>query len=69
MRRTVTFELERKVLLRKYNRYEKRRTRIKAHNPDCIGAMPGDAVRIMECRPLSKTKKFVVVGKVQNAGA
>ncbi len=47
----------------KYERYEKRRSRIHAHNPPCINAKVGDIVKIAECRPLSKTKSFVVVEK------
>ena len=31
------------------------------HNPDCIDAKEGNLVKIMECRPLSKTKNFVIV--------
>jgi len=49
--------------IRKYERYEKRRSKIHAHNPPCIAARAGDVVKIMECRPLSKTKSFVVVEK------
>jgi len=49
--------------IRKYERYEKRRSKIHAHNPPCIAAKGGDVVKIMECRPLSKTKSFVVVEK------
>ena len=60
MHRTATFELERRHYIPKYQRYEKRRTVIKAHNSECIGAKEGDLVRIQECRPLSKTKKFVI---------
>jgi small subunit ribosomal protein S17 len=45
----------------KYNRYEKRNSKIHAHNPPCIHAKTGDTVRIAECRPLSKTTTFVVV--------
>lgn len=48
----------------KYKRYEKGTTRITAHNPTCIGAKYGDTVVVEECRPLSKTKSFVVVEKV-----
>jgi small subunit ribosomal protein S17 len=44
----------------KYERHERRKTRIAAHNPKCISAQIGDIVRIGECRPVSKTKKFVV---------
>jgi small subunit ribosomal protein S17 len=44
----------------KYERYERRRTRVAAHLPACINAKTGDTVRIGECRPLSKSKNFVV---------
>lgn len=47
--------------VKKYKRYEKRSSKLHAHNPPCIGAKVGDSVRIAECRPLSKTKTFVVV--------
>lgn len=49
--------------IRKYERYEKRKSKIHAHNPPCIDAKVGDVVKIVECRPLSKTKSFVVVEK------
>jgi len=45
----------------KYERYEKRKTKVHAHNPPCIDAKVGDNVTISECRPLSKTKSYVVV--------
>ena len=61
MQKTANVEWERKYFLRKYERYEKRRSRVKAHNPECIDAREGDIVKIMECRPLSKTKNFVIV--------
>lgn len=44
----------------KYERYERRKTRVSAHNPSCIAAKTGDTVMIGECRPLSKSKAFVV---------
>ena len=55
----VLREFEKKI--RKFERFEKRRSRIHAHNPSCIAAKMGDKVKIAECRPLSKTKSFVVV--------
>jgi small subunit ribosomal protein S17 len=55
----VLREFEKKVP--KYERYEKRRSKVHAHNPPCIKAKEGDVVKIAECRPLSKTKSFVVV--------
>lgn len=47
--------------LKKYERYEKRNTRIVAYNPECIDAKKGDTVKIAECRPISKTKAFAVI--------
>lgn len=61
MQKTATVEFARQYYLPKYERYEKRRTRIKAHNPECINAKDGDIVRVSECRPLSKTKNFTVI--------
>ena len=64
MRKTAVMEFERLNFVKKYERYEKRRTRLKVHNPDCIGAKEGDKITVMECRPLSKGKNFVIVEKV-----
>lgn len=47
----------------KYERYARMHNRITAHNPPCIAARQGEKVKIAECRPLSKTKSFVVVEK------
>lgn len=47
----------------KYERYERRNTKVTAHNPPCIDASEGDDVRVAECRPISKTKSFVIVEK------
>lgn len=47
----------------KYERYERRSSKIPAHNPPCINAQEGDIVKIGECRPISKTKSFVIVEK------
>lgn len=61
MQKSVTVQWDRRLLVPKYERYLKARTRVKAHNPSCINAKTGDYVRIKECRPLSKTKNFVIV--------
>jgi small subunit ribosomal protein S17 len=61
MQNTVVVQREFLRYLPKYERYEKRRSKFSAHSPPCIGAQPGDEVTIMECRPLSKTKHFVVI--------
>lgn len=52
---------------RKYRRYEWRKSLIHAHNPPCISAKQGDTVIIGETRPISKTVKFVVIGKKEGA--
>ncbi len=62
--RSVSVEWDRLKFLPKYERYEKKKTRIHAHNPPCIDAKAGDKVTIAECRPLSKTKNFVIVEKL-----
>ena len=61
MEKSVTIQFDRFYFVPKYERYEKRKTKIKAHNPPCIDAKSGDHVKIIECRPLSKTKNFVVI--------
>jgi small subunit ribosomal protein S17 len=68
----VSARMEKSVVIRinytrfdkKYERYSRKSSRITAHNPPCIDAKMGDMVRIAECRPLSKTKSFVVVEKL-----
>ena len=62
--RTATVEWEGKRYVPKYERYTKTRTRVAAHNPECIDAREGDIVRISECRPVSKMKKFVITEKI-----
>lgn len=64
MTKTVTVELKRMQVIPKYERYERRTSKIHAHNPPCIAAKVGDNVKVMECRRLSKTKAFVVVQKL-----
>lgn len=60
----VTIECKSYRYLQKYQRYKKHRTRIKAHNPECISAAEGDNVKVIETRKISKTKNFVVVEKL-----
>ncbi|MEM3226951.1 MAG: 30S ribosomal protein S17, partial [Thermoplasmata archaeon] len=49
---------------KKYERYKKESSKYHAHLPDCIKVNIGDKVKIMECRPLSKTVSFVVIEKL-----
>ncbi len=61
---TASVQWERQKHIAKYERYERRRTKVKAHNPPCIDAKKGDKVTICECKPLSKTKHFVILEKL-----
>ena len=45
----------------KFERYERRTGHYPAHLPKCIDVEEGDEVKIMECRPLSKSISFVVI--------
>jgi len=62
--KTIKVEWTRHIYIPKYERYELRRTRVHAHNPESINAKEGEMVRIIECRPISKTKHFVVIEKL-----
>ena len=65
MMSTVTVQLERHFA---HPIYQKRMTttkRVKAH--DVEGAQVGDTVRIVETRPLSKTKRWRVVAILRRA--
>lgn len=64
-RKTVTVERTITHFVPKFERYKKVRSKIAAYNPDCIAAKEGDMVKIGECRKLSKTKAFVVLGIVK----
>lgn len=59
----VVIEFERFVYIKKYERYEKRKTRIHAHLPDCMASnvKVGDYVLVAECRPLSKIMHHVLI--------
>ena len=66
MQRTVVIERNNVRYMKKYERYEKRTSALSAHLPSCIGNINvGDRVKVMECRPLSKTVSFCVI---ENSG-
>ena len=60
MQKTATVEWRRTRAIPKYERTATERSRVKAHNPGCLNATKGAIVKITECRPLSKTKTFVI---------
>lgn len=60
-RKSAVVEIPSLQRVRKYERLEKRRSKIHAYVPECMRVREGDVVRIAECRKLSKTKAHVVV--------
>lgn len=60
MPKTAIVEIKSVRYVPKYERYEKVRSKIKAHNPENILAKEGDLVKIGETRKLSKTKSFII---------
>ena len=65
MTKTVVVSLTRRFSDLRYGKQVTRSKRVAAH--DEHGAKAGDTVRIMETRPLSKTKRWRVVEIVQRA--
>ncbi len=62
--KTVSVAWTRFRSLKKYDRFIKDRTKVLAHNPECINARLNDKVVIYETRPISRWKRFVVVRKI-----
>jgi small subunit ribosomal protein S17 len=63
MQGTVVVKRERLHYIKKYERFERRRSRIMAHLPACIPVKEGDRVTIGECRKIAKNVSFVVIAK------
>jgi small subunit ribosomal protein S17 len=60
MNKTISVEVERRVMHPKYKKYITKRSVFKAHD-EKNEAKIGDRVMIRETRPLSKTKRFKLV--------
>lgn len=61
MKDTVVVLVERYIKLPKYQKYVTRTKRYKAHDAGNIKKI-GEVVNIEECRPMSKDKRFIVIG-------
>jgi small subunit ribosomal protein S17 len=59
MHKTVIVSVERTVMHPKYKKYLRRRTKVKAHDEGNQSHV-GDRVLIVECRPLSRDKRWRV---------
>jgi len=64
MAKTITVEVERKVKHPIYGKFVKKTSKFHAHD-DKDECSIGDIVRIMETRPLSKTKRWRLVEVVE----
>ena len=64
--KTIKVVMEYQARHPKYGKYMKRRTRLQAHDVN-NEAKTGDLVEIMECRPISKTKRWRLVRVVKAA--
>ena len=66
MQKTVVVSLARTVMHSRYKKYLKRRTKVKAHDEknEC---QIGDRVLIVECRPLSREKRWRVSRVLERA--
>lgn len=59
MQKTVVVTVERTVMHPKYKKFLRRRTKVKAHDEQ-NQCHVGDRVLIVECRPLSRDKRWRV---------
>jgi small subunit ribosomal protein S17 len=64
MNKTVVVEVTRRVKHPKYRKYINRRKSFKAHDEENV-FKAGDRVVIQESRPLSRSKRWIVVGKAE----
>ena len=66
MDRTVVIEVVERVRHPKYNKFVMRTKKLYAHD-EANDANVGDRVRVMETRPLSKTKRWRVIEILERA--
>ncbi|MFA5574506.1 MAG: 30S ribosomal protein S17 [Brumimicrobium sp.] len=66
MEKSIIIMVERKVKHPKYGKFIKKSSKFVAHDEknDC---QIGDTVKIRECRPLSKTKKWRLIEIIERA--
>ena len=66
MQKTITVRVERVFKHDKYKKYLRRHKQYHAHDEDGVAGI-GDEVEIRECRPLSKIKRWRLVGVLRKA--
>jgi small subunit ribosomal protein S17 len=68
MQKTVVVSVERTVMHPKYKKYLRRTTKVKAHDEQ-NQCHVGDRIMIVECRPLSRDKRWRVSKILERARA
>ncbi len=61
MHKTISFRQDYLSLVKKYMRFERRKSKKLAHLPPCMDVKVGDGVKVAECRPISKNVASVVI--------
>jgi small subunit ribosomal protein S17 len=65
--KTITVKVEQRIMHPLYKKFVRRHKKYAAHD-ESNSYKIGDSVKIMESRPLSKTKKWVADAKVELGG-
>ena len=63
--KTITVKIERKVKHPLYGKIMKVSSKVHAHD-ELIKAQEGDTVTVKECRPISKSKTWILVDELDN---
>ena len=66
MDKSVVVKIERKVKHPLYGKYIRKTTKLHVHDPE-NSCHVGDLISIKECRPMSKTKSWVLVEIIKKA--
>lgn len=61
MEKSAVVRWEHSEKIDKYERFERRNTKVTAHVPESLEVEKGDEVILYETRPISKTKSHVIV--------
>ncbi len=65
----VTIQFERMLKIPKYERYEKRKTKIHSRLPECMKEISvGDRIQVAETRPISKMIHSVAIKVIKKQG-
>lgn len=66
MAKTLTVQISRTEKHKKYHKYIRRHSKVYAHDAKET-AKVGDQVKVVECRPMSKIKRFALVEVIRTA--